>query len=64
MMPPVKVHIAQSFSGKEVVIMVKMGECASRGRGGMGEGWMGGPMGGMMHGYMGEGMMEGDGENE
>lgn len=49
MTPPVKVHIVQSFSGKEVMIGVKMGECATgKSMGGMmgGKGMMGGP--GMM----------------
>lgn len=52
MVPPAKVHIMQSYSGKEVMIKVMMGDCAMHKRMGM--------MGGK--GMMGGGMMEGDGE--
>jgi hypothetical protein len=47
MMPPAKVHIMQTYSGKEVMVKVMMGDCAVHKR-----------MGGMMGG----GMMEGDDE--
>jgi hypothetical protein len=57
MVPPVKVHAMQTYSGKEVMIKVMMGDCAmGKNMGGMmgGKGMKGGP------GMMGGGMMEGD----
>ncbi len=58
MAPPTKVHIMQTYSGKEVMIKVMMGDCAMH----KGMGGMMGP--GMMGGKMGDGMMEEEDNDE